>query len=226
MRSSQLWMKRERTEMGVRRVPISSLSLTGQFDGQQFESSLERDLLLLAAFDLGVDWYESQPISIEYYDSNGRVHTYTPDLLIMYFTHGRFEGRKPMLCEVKYREDFFDQWKLLKPKLKAARKYARERGWEFRVLTEKEIRTPYLRNVKFLFQYRYNDFNEGHYRKLAGLLDEVGETTPKELLESAYSSKIVRGEALWTLWCMVARCWVRCDLSLPLTMNSRIWTRD
>lgn len=225
MRPNQLWMKRERTEMGVRRVPISSLSLTGRFDGQQFESSLERDLLLLAAFDLGVDWFESQPVSIEYSDSMGVIRTYTPDLLIMYFTHGRFKDRKPMLCEVKYRKDFFGQWKVIKPKLKAARKYARERGWVFRVLTEKEIRTPYLRNVKFLYQYRYSEFNEGHYLKLAGLLEELGESSPRELLESAFTSKVVRGEALWTLWCMVARCWVRCDLSLPLTMNTRIWSR-
>ena len=226
MRSSQLWMRREKTEMGVRRVPISSLSLTGQFNGQQFESSLERDLILLAAFDLGVDWYESQPVSIEYYDSNGRLHTYTPDLLIMYFTHGRFKDRKPLLCEVKYREDFFDQWKVLKPKLKAARKFACEQGWEFRVLTEREIRTSYLQNVKFLYQYRYNDFSEGHYLRLADLLSDVEVSTPKELIEAAYSSKVVRGEALWTLWCMVARCWIRCDLSLPLSMNTKIWMRD
>ncbi len=226
MRSSLLWMKREKTKMGVRRVPISSLSLTGQFNGQQFESSLERDLLLLTAFDLGVDWYESQPVSIEYYDSNGRSHTYTPDLLIMYRKHGRFKSRKPLLCEVKYREDFFDQWKILKPKLKAARKYAREQGWEFRVLTEREIRTPYLQNVKFLFRYQYNDFTEGHYRRLSELLDEIDVTTPKELIESAYISKNMRGEALWTLWCMVARHWVRCDLSLPLSMNTRIWKSD
>ena len=226
MRHSQLWMKREHSEMGVRRVPISSLSLTGQVEGQQFESSLERDLILLAAFDLGVDWYESQPVTIEYQGINGRKRHYTPDLLIMYFSHGRFRERKPLLCEVKYREDFFGKWKEIKPKLKAARKYAKENGWEFRVMTEKEIRTPYLDNVKFLFRYKYCDFDQQHYEKLSGLMEKLGESTPRELLDLAYTDKIQQGEALWTLWCMISRQWIRCNLGNPLSMNTRLWIRE
>jgi len=219
-----MMLKKENTPKGVRRIPVNVRSLTGQFNGQEFESSLERDLLLLVHYDYGVDWYQSQPLTIIYKDAqNGKKHKYTPDLLVMYRTDGRYKGRKPLLCEVKYREDFADQWKQLKPKIRAARVYARERNWEFKILTETEIRTPYLDNVKFLMNYRYSRFEEHHYDRLVKLLEDFGETTPRLLIQAAYTSENNQGEALWCLWVMVARGWIKCDLNRPLSMNAPIW---
>jgi len=71
--------------------------------------------------------------------------------------------RKNQLCEVKYRKDLALQWPKLKPKIRAARKYAKNEGWEFKIFTEKEIRTPYLENIRFLWSYRFSDFDEHHY---------------------------------------------------------------
>jgi len=227
MRPIIMWLKRENSSKGVRRVPVNVRSLTGQFNGQEFESSLERDLLLLIHYDFGVDWYQSQPLTITYLDHlTKRKRQYTPDLLVTYSTDGRYKERKPLLCEVKYREDMAGQWKQLKPKFKAARAYAKARNWEFKILTEVEIRTPYLSNVKFLLNYRYSDFNENHYRRLASLLDKFGETDPQTLIQAAYTSKNNQGEALWTLWAMVARGWVGCDLNRPLSMTTPIWRDD
>lgn len=223
MRPIIMWLKRENTPKGVRRVPINVRSLTGQFNGQEFESSLERDLLLLVHYDFSVDWYQSQPLTIDYIDENGKNRKYTPDLLIMYHEQALRKGRKPLLCEVKYREDYYGQWRELKRKFKAARAYAKEKGWEFRVLTEREIRTPYLKNVKFLLHYRYATFDENYYNKLMPLLEEFGDTDPRTLTEAAYASKERQGHALWTLWAMLARGWVQCDLNQPLTMKTRIW---
>src|SRR5437868_5438583 len=47
-----------------------------------FESSLERDFFILLDFDLNVDRYEEQPVRIEYRDGDGRLRTYTPDVLV------------------------------------------------------------------------------------------------------------------------------------------------
>lgn len=218
------WMKKERTKNGVRRVPTNVRSLTGEVNGQEFESSLERDLLLLAHWDYRVDWYQSQPLTIEYQDSEGNTREYTPDLLISYLNLNEGETfRKPLLCEVKYREDLFNDWKILKPKLKAARRYAKEHDWEFHIMTEKEIRTPYLENVQFLWSYRFADFHQHHYGVLMGILQQVEETTPRELVEQAYHSRTQRGEALWSVWCMVARKWILCDLNRPLNIKTPIW---
>lgn len=228
MRLVTLLSKIEITPTGVRRVPINVRSLTGEVCGQEFESSLERDLLLLVHWDYDVSWYQSQPLTIKYTDDNGKARTYTPDLLVHYKTievlgQPRME-RKPLLCEVKYREDLIKQRDQLKPKFKAARAYAKANGYEFRVLTEREIRTEYLKNVQFLWSYRFAYFDPIHYEKLMAVLTELGETDPYTLLQACYSSKTQRGEALWTLWCLIARRLIKCDLNRPLSMQTRIWT--
>lgn len=228
MRLVTTWLKIERTSTGVRRIPINVRSLTGTVNGQEFESSLERDLLLLVHWDNEVEWYQSQPVKINYFDSIGNARSYTPDLLVSYRTIQKSDQpsitRKPLLCEVKYRKDFSEQWDILKPKFRAARAYAKANNYEFRVMTEREIRTEYLKNVQFLWSYRFAFFHPHHYEKLITVLREMEETTPFNLLDACYSSKTLRGEALWTLWCMVARGWVKCDLHNPLNMQTRIWT--
>ncbi|MDQ3818146.1 MAG: Tn7 transposase TnsA N-terminal domain-containing protein, partial [Acidobacteriota bacterium] len=145
--------------MPVRKIPLSGRSLTGRVarpgdDGSaEFESSLERDLYSLLVFDKRrYAGFEVQPVRIAFTDNQGRIRTYTPDVLI-YFIADPVTGHRPppVLAEVKYRNDLFEQWKKLKPKFKAARAFSREQGWQrFRILTEVEIRTPYLANVKFL----------------------------------------------------------------------------
>jgi len=227
MRKRPKDLKNKHVSKGVRRIKPNYMSLTGQVKGQEFESTLERDLLLRTHWDYEVRWYQSQPLKLQYLDNKEVKRTYTPDLLIVYaHNHDDDEEsilpRKNQLCEVKYRKDLALQWPKLKPKIRAARKYAKNEGWEFKIFTEKEIRTPYLENIRFLWSYRFSDFDEHHYDKLMMGLD-AGETTPYDLLQKTYNSKILRGEAMWTLWCMIARLWVSCDLTQPFNMKSRIW---
>jgi hypothetical protein len=219
------WLKIERTSEGVRRIPLNVRSLTGSVQGQEFESSLERDLLLLVHWDNEVDWYQSQPLRIDYFDCDNYSRNYTPDLLISYKNQRSDDlaGKRPLLCEVKYRADLAKDWKILKPKLKAAREYSKSNGYEFRIFTEREIRTPYLKNVQFLWSYKFAHFHQHHYEKLHLTLEEIGETDITTLLECCYSSQTLRSEALWTMWCMIARHWVQCDITIPLKMNTRIW---
>lgn len=143
--------------MPVRTVPKNSRSLTGLVPNPRtqsmtaFESSLERDFLLLLDFDPDVEFFEEQPVTIVYHDATGRRRTYTPDVLVRYRTD-RLQARhtKPRLCEVKYCEDLRQHWAEYRPKFRAAQRYAQQQGWRFRVVTERHVRTPYLENVKFL----------------------------------------------------------------------------
>lgn len=228
MRLVNSWLKIEKSSEGVRRIPTNVRSLTGTVNGQEFESSLERDLLLLVHWDCEVDWYQSQPVKIEYLDTQGQSRSYTPDLLVTYHLDEKPTGqphnpRKPWLCEVKYRSELIKQIDQLKPKFKAARAYAKSQNYEFRVLTEREIRTDYLKNIQFLWAYRYAYFHEHHYATLKMALKELGEATIFTLLEVCYPTKVQRGEALWTLWCMISRLWIKCDLTMRLSMQTTVW---
>jgi hypothetical protein len=117
--------------MPVRKIPTNRRSLTGLVSSRKndrmtgFESSLERDFLLLLDFDCTVERYEEQPVTIEYTDTAGKRPTYTPDVLIYYRQDLAGPNTWPLLCEVKYRDDLVDNWKEIKPKIRASRAYAR-----------------------------------------------------------------------------------------------------
>ena len=95
--------------------------------------------------------------------------------------------------------------------------------------TEREIRTPYLKNMKFLGRYR-NRFlpEEGDliaYRQdlLLRTLAELGRTTPRKLLEAMSPDPWQQAELLPWLWNLTLQQLVGVDLSQQLTMESDIW---
>ena len=55
-------------------------------------------------------------------------------------------------------------------------------------------------------------------------LAALGETSPDALLLAAYQSEENRMRALGPLWRLIATRRVAADLSVPLTMQSAIWT--
>lgn len=215
--------------MPVRKVPTSRRSLTGAVasrkDGRMVasESSLECDLLLLLDFDQTVERYEEQPVRIEYRDGRGRRRTYTPDVLV-HFRQDIVQEQPttPLLYEVKYRADLFENWPQFKPKFRAGRAYARERGWRFKLITEREIRTPYLESARFLRQYRRLQPDDAERRLLLDRLRELGESDPESLLLAIYPEPVKRAELLPTLWHLVAVDEIHADLDRPLTMRSPI----
>ncbi len=212
----------------VRRIGMSSRAMTGKVaEGWEFESSLERDFMEIVRFDVKIDRYSPQPLTIEYLDVEGTRRRYTPDGLIEY-RHDLAPARdmKPLLCEVKYRADLLANWRELLPKFRAARKFCKQKNWTFRVFTERDIRTDYLTNVRFLYPYlnRYDDYAIVHM--LIDKIYDLRETDPEALLVNLFRDKRNRAAALPMLWYLVATHQVGCDLDRPLNMKSRIWTME
>src|SRR5712691_7002133 len=147
--------------MAVRKIRPNYGSVTGLVADDQsarstaYESSLERDFIKHLIFNKNVLKHEEQPLTIEFADTDGKQRRYTPDLLVFYRRDIAFtRDWRPLLAEVKYRSDLFKHWVELKPKFRAARAYARERSWDFVVVTERELRTSYLTNITFLLEFR------------------------------------------------------------------------
>lgn len=206
----------------ARLIGMSRRSLTGRVAigglSIPFESSLERDFLVILDFDRTVVDVRGQPLRIDYVDGAGRRRHYTPDFLVEYDA-GDFA-----LYEVKYRSTLREEWPLLKPKFRAARKFAREKGWRFSIITDQEIRgTAMLANARFLRPYRDRPRDEGIEEHLVRTLAILGEVTPEALLVAAYSSIENRMMAAPWLWRLVATGRVNADLRYPLTMSTPIW---
>ena len=144
--------------MPVRKIPKNYLGVTGSFasrkNGQMggFESLLEKEYMLLLDFDESVESFEEQPVTIPV---PGVARGYTPDVLVRFRADpATGQIRASLLTEIKHSDDLKKNAEKYAPKFAAADQYAAERGWEFRLTTEKDIRTPRLSNLKFLREYR------------------------------------------------------------------------
>jgi TnsA endonuclease-like protein len=82
--------------------------------------------------------WDPQPVRLPLEDS---ARSYTPDVLVTYAKPGpRGMTEHRVLYEVKYREELRAKWKEYRPRFKAASQYARAQGWQFKLVTEREIR--------------------------------------------------------------------------------------
>lgn len=172
-------------------------------------------------FDSEFDSFLPQPLTIDYQDADRKKRKYTPDGLIQFKKCG--QGSSPILFEVKYRADFREQWRIILPKFRAAKAFCAERGWRFAVFTEREIRTPYLSNVKFLWPYRNRAAEAESSRLIQKKLRSLHSTNPHELLAELSTDATSRAHLIPTLWHLVAIGIIGCDLEVPLTMASDVW---
>lgn len=216
--------------MSARRIPRQRRSASGLFwslknGGQHipYESGLELDFCTILELDDAVERFESQPLAVTYVRKSGRKCRGFPDFLVTYAVK---TGRAVELVDVKSRDELRDRWAHLKPRLRAACGYARSRGWLFRLKTETEIRTAFLKNAKFLLRYLRDGADPEHAERFASTLADLRAPTIGNLLEAAYPCREDRLEALPTLWNLVARRVICVDLSAKLLMSSAIILPD
>nr|WP_315481918.1 heteromeric transposase endonuclease subunit TnsA [uncultured Undibacterium sp.] len=209
----------------VRSIGVQSRSITGTMpDGNRYESALERDFMSLLQFDPLIDIYTPQPLTLKYTDTDGNLRRFTPDGLIEWRTDLPVFDPRPILVEIKYREAFQGDWSNWRQRLRAARNYATERGWLFDVYTERDIRTPYLENIKFLLPYlRRASVPDLELQVLEKLLEFL-ESTPRELLDSISDDKWAQAALIPVIWKLLAQRDIGCNLLRPLTMISPIYS--
>jgi hypothetical protein len=226
--------------VAVRKIGPTKNSVTGVHQTlkarspQAAESALEQDFLTLLEFDSWVSEFEVQPLTIRWRDRAGRARRYTPDVLVRYriqMETGELSA-PPTLFEVKPATVLRSQWASLKPKFRAAIGYARRHGMRFKLVTDRQIRTPRLENARFLLGYRacllgWQGARERDYlRRLRLKLWALGCATPRQLLEEITPKIEEQAELTPWLWSLVNDGLVGVDLAAPLTMKSLIWTRE
>lgn len=216
----------------IRKIGLGRRALAGmipsekQVDGRiaKFESSLERDFYVLLEFDTKVLRWDPQPVRLHVGDGKA---PYVPDVLVSYVVdHRDPESECRVLYEIKYRDELQKKWPQLKPRFRAANRYAKQHGWKFKLITEREIRgTALLWNAKFLLPYTHDPISDGEHALLTKTLRHLGSATPNSLLTACSRDPWEQARLLAALWRLVATRDVRCDLSKQLTMTSEIWAR-
>lgn len=208
----------------VRALRMSHRALTGKvalrIGGMAgFESSLERDWIIMLDFDRRVRLIQEQPYSL-FYTTQGSRRRYTPDVLAE-FVDGKVCWTT--VYEVKEREDLKANWSEYRPRFQAAVRDCYQKGWRFRIVTERHIRTPYLGNVTFLRRYR--DFPEDENQSFALLrtLRTLGPATPQALIAATWNDFERRAVATAAMWRLIAYGKIAASLNEPLTMKTPIW---
>jgi hypothetical protein len=209
--------------MPARKIPLNYRNITGfvqsdkSDDYTYFESSLERDALLLAEYDKSIVSFKTQPKRF-YFELEGKRRHYTPDIFVTY------NNGLNLFVEVKYRRDLYENWRELKPKFKAVIHSLRhESNTRFKIWTELEIRTPYLKNVTFLLPYKKRPVEDYQVQTIHKILNRMDSLTPKELISLCSGNLITQAEFLNSLWYCIANDLVKIDLFREMTMDSPIW---
>ena len=226
--------------MPARKIRPSRYSVTGYVPttkgtkAQDAESSLEHDFLTLLEYDWRVERYVAQPFTIEWRDLTGTRRRYTPDVIVKYsFLAMREDSHlRTTVFEVKPRAVLKADWLELKPKLRSAIGWAKEFSCRFHLVTEAEIRTPYLANARFLLDYRSHHLSDrsdliaARQHLIARTLAELRMTTPKGLLEAMTSDLQQQAELIPWIWNLINQEFIGVDLLKPLTMASPIWPTE
>jgi hypothetical protein len=221
-------MKRKPPPGNVRRVASIDRNIRGITTNKrgrlvQYESELERKLILVLERDAQVVDFASQPETLTFQDSAGRSRRYTPDFKV-WRADGRFE-----LHEVSVES------RRTQPRLKereaAASAICQERRWSYAIHTEQTLPrgNEYL-NLSFLSYYRAPgyvsvDIVDWWQTQLSV---QPGHTHPEAVLAMA-ASVIPQGALLSGLYYLIWHNQIGMDWSQPLIAKgefhprARIW---
>jgi hypothetical protein len=220
--------------MPTRRITRSPVKVTGTVpDGQQFESTLEEDFFVLQRFNPLVASFEAQPVVVEWQDDNGKIRTYTPDVLVRYRNDlPESANWPPALCEIKPDlNEKSESPRRRKPPRKenerenalkwaAAERYAARQGWLFEVVRESQIRTPHLDNARFLLRHLERTAPSKHEQPLLAWLADHRSSALGDWAAILGSGLNARAAVLPACYRLIALRQVDVDLSVPLTLQS------
>lgn len=184
-----------------------------------FESLLERDYMLLLEFDDTVEKFEEQPVKIPFKKG---VKPYVPDLLVHYSKSKK--RHNPDLVEVKHTRDLEKNKEKYIPKHEQARQFAKSRNWDFKVVTEIEIRAEKLKTIKFLREYLHIEPDGNDVKKILKAFDDIsGPIELDHLLESICASDTEKLYTIPTIWHLVVTGRLEIDFDQPITDKTLIF---
>lgn len=206
----------------MRRIPKNYLHITGQMSSRQgqalgFEGGVEKDFYAVMEHQPSITRIDTQQITIQY-RSGGRKRNYTPEALISFCPS---LGRSPILAEVKDRETLRKEFADFRERFGAAIRFGRENGYEFRIYTEVEIRTPYLANLRLLRIHRDHEFSEriAWVKEIVQQDQAINFRTALELLEKKEHERAVN---LSLLYHSLSRNHISANLFYPLGYETRL----
>lgn len=201
------------------------------------ESMLEYDFFCVLDFDWRVEKYKEQAVVIPWRTPDGQYRRYTPDVLVKFKVLPWLSDQRHLrstIFEVKPYRVLKKNWPELKVKVRAIQKSLEGTHVPFKIVTDRQLRPAFIKNVKFLLDYDTKHLTHGkrmstvQYERMMAVVHRIPKdrsTTPRELLGSLTSD--VREQAFFApwLWHMLRTGELQADLIDPLSMSTEIWSR-
>ena len=209
--------------MSVRKIRQNRLSVTGVINEKSLmselngESYLELDFYNIVGFDTTVKMAEDQPLRMEYFDDDSTLKKYTMDTKIIFKDY----KTKSLLVEVKYLRDLIKKKDDYTGKFKAAIQYSAKNGYEYRILSDFDIRTSYLRNAIFFRPYRTRSVDGEIDAKIKHILKKEKVSTPHRIIETL-KTEGEKVRVIAAMWRLISVGEVGTDLMQIVTMDSEL----
>lgn len=205
------------------------LHVTGEANSSKGESlgftgGVERDFYALMSHQRSIASIETQTIEIPYTNAAGRKTRYTPEALIRFHDH---VGRRPLLVEVKLREELRKDWSLFRERFRVATGFAKDQGWKFWICTDAEIRTPYLATLRRLRVHRDHKFPAHEQAEIADIVcGRPGISFRQLLSELDLRRPDARAQNLSRIYHLICNGGISADLFKPIDYETILGPAD
>ncbi len=162
-----------------------------------------------------------EPCQITYKDGAGKTRRYTPDFLVVYELPEEYSYSSTVLYEIKWSGDLRENYEKYEERFAAAYKYAAERGWRFRVITEKRI-DRYHRSATLLHRFLRRKLEYEHVRYVLDTVTLEPGITAHDFLD-AELSPVDPFNLLTTIWTLLAREQISAELEGGITNRTPLF---
>jgi len=188
-----------------------------------FESKLEKDFLTMISFNNQVEDIIEQPFTIEY-EYDGKLRRYTPDFLVFFKNNGVYT--KPLLVEVKRREELIEKFAEFKPKFKAAITYSNQEDYFFKIYDQKRIYGTYFENIELVKRYRRNEYPVLEREKIIDYLSSSIKSTIDNILVYLHNEYPSQNMAFGHICQLLELKILSTDFKTPIHKNSVVWNTN
>lgn len=207
----------------VRKIKPTRMSVSGRvpYKGNSvpYESTLERDLIIVHAFREDVKDIVAQPITIPFV-KNGITYKYTPDFFIKFIE----DFDKPnMIIEVKPYDLWQENWRDWSDKWKTMQRYCKDNGYIFHIYDESRIRNLALNNINLLMKFKNFAIEEEDQKAVLKQVRLMGTTTIDYLLTRFYTGSLLRNHGLRVIYHLLATKQLKFDLFIKINDLTEVW---
>ncbi|EPK0515156.1 TnsA endonuclease C-terminal domain-containing protein, partial [Acinetobacter baumannii] len=109
---------------------------------------------------------------------------------------------------------------------RAAHRFAADKGWKFKIISETRLYDQYWENINFLKKFRRSHIDAVDQQLLLDTLQKLGQSTINQLPAHLFKDKTNVLKGIHQVWALVAKRMIACDLYCPLTAETVIWVNQ